>query len=53
MWGYSTRTTKIKGYSARITKKTQLMGFIAQEVLIKEHLRIIVQEGQIVKLFKG
>ena len=29
------------------------MGFIAQEVLIEEHLRVIVQEGQIIKLFKG
>ena len=29
------------------------MGFIAQEVLIEEHLRVIAQEGQIIKLFKG
>ena len=29
------------------------MGFIAQEVLKEEHLRVIVQEGQIIKLFKS
>ena len=28
-------------------------GFIAQEVLIEEHLRVIAQEGQLIKLFKG
>ena len=29
------------------------MWFIAQEVLKEEHLRVIVQEGQIIKLFKS
>ena len=29
------------------------MWFIAQEVLEEEHLRVIVQEGQIIKLFKS
>ena len=29
------------------------MWFIVQEVLKEEHLRVIVQEGQIIKLFKS
>ena len=29
------------------------MGFIVQEVLKEEHLRVIAQEGQLIKLFKG
>ena len=29
------------------------MGFIAQEVLKEEHLSVIAQEGQLIKLFKG
>ena len=29
------------------------MWFIAQEVLKEEHLRAIIQEGQIIKLFKS
>ena len=29
------------------------MWFIAQEVLKEEHLRVIVQEEQIIKLFKS
>ena len=28
------------------------MGFIVQEVLKEEHLSVIVQEGQLIKLFK-
>ena len=31
--GYSARSTKIRGYSTRITKKHTLNVFIAQEVL--------------------
>ena len=29
------------------------MWFIVQEVLKEEHLRVIAQEGQIIKLFKS
>ena len=29
------------------------MGFIVQEVLKEEQLRVIVQEGPLIKLFKG
>ena len=34
--GYSTRSTKNKGYSARITEKHNLIEFVAQEVLKEE-----------------
>ena len=29
------------------------MGFIAQDLLKEEHLSVIAQEGQLIKLFKG
>ena len=29
------------------------MGFIVQEALKEEHLRVIAQEGPLIKLFKG
>ena len=47
LWGYSTRSTKIRSYSARITKKYWLNKFIVQEVLKEEDLNVIAQEGQL------
>ena len=46
--GYSTRSTKIRSYSTRITKKPCLNEFVVQEVLKEGDLSVIAQEGQLI-----
>ena len=49
LWGYSTRSTKIRSYSARITKKKPCLNeFVVQEVLKEGDLSVIAQEGQLI-----
>ena len=52
LWGYSARSTKIRSYSARITKKPCLNEFVVQEVLKEGDLSVIAQGGQIISYLR-